>query len=162
MSVTFYPEINSEVSHILVCSCRGWKSPISYTNRSEAYQASISGLQNGCDDPYCGEYLYAEPEVYEPEVQLSNTNAEEVLDYLQISIGGNFEDRCTGSLSAEDMLERVSWALDIAPVSSGLATMRVDNIVYCGRPSDYIQTKLAQLGEVAQWAKANSRNVVWG
>jgi hypothetical protein len=162
MSVTFYPEMNSQVAHVLACSCRAWKSTEIYANRSDAYQASLTGIKSSCIDPYCGEYLYAEPEAYEPEVQLSNINAEELLDYLQISVGGDFEDRCTGSLSAEDMLERVSWALDIAPVSSGLATMRVDNIVYCGRPSDYIQTKLAQVGEVAQWAKANSRDVVWG
>ncbi len=162
MSVAFYPKMDSSVPHVLVCACRAWKSAEVYAHRSDAYQASLAGAKSNCTDPYCGECVYAEPEIYEPEVQLSNVNAEELLDYLQISVGGDFEDRCTGSLSYGDMLERVSWALDIAPAYSGLATMRVDNIIYCGRPSDYIRTKLAQVGEVAQWAKANDRDVVWG
>jgi hypothetical protein len=162
MSVSFYPEMKSGVAHILTCMCREWKSEKVYPNRSEAYKALSSVDRGSCSDPYCGDYIAIEPAIYEPEVQLSNSNADELLDYLQISVGGSFEDRCVGSMPAEDMLARVSWALDIAPVNSGLTTMQVDNIVYCGRPSDYIQSKLAQLGEVAQWAKANSRDVVWG
>jgi hypothetical protein len=161
MSVTFHPEIDSTVPYILECICRGWKSP-AYPNRSAAYQASRAISKGDCGGYYCGDSIYAHPEVFEPEVQLSNVNADELLDYLQISVGGNFEDRCTGSLSADDMLERVSWALEIAPTNSGLTTMTVGNITYCGRPSDYIQSKLTRLREVAEWAKVNSRDVVWG
>lgn len=161
MSVSFYPEMNSSVPHILVCVCRSWKSTNVYPNRMEAYRDSLI-VKGECGDPYCGGYVYAEPAAFEPEVQLSNVNAEELFDYLQVSVGGEFENRCVGRLPAEDMLERVTWALEIVPESSGLITMQIDNIIYGGRPSDYLQSKLAQLGEVAQWAKANSRDVVWG
>lgn len=161
MSVSFCPEMNSFIPHILVCVCRSWKSTNVYSNRMEAYRDSLI-VKGECGDPYCGACVYAEPAAFEPEVQLSNVNAEELFDYLQVSVGGEFENRCVGRLPAEDMLERVTWALEIIPESSGLITMQVNNIIYGGRPSDYLQSKLAQFGEVAQRAKANSRDVVGG
>lgn len=153
--------MNSFIPHILVCVCRSWKSTNVYSNRMEAYRDSLI-VKGECGDPYCGACVYAEPAAFEPEVQLSNVNAEELFDYLQVSVGGEFENRCVGRLPAEDMLERVTWALEIIPESSGLITMQVNNIIYGGRPSDYLQSKLAQFGEVAQRAKANSRDVVGG
>lgn len=157
MSVSFYPEISDSVEVKIVCACGKVEYPGVYINREEAVLAR-SLYKNVCDDPYC-DYLNITEAVAEPEVNLSNVNAEELFQYLGFNMD---EVDFVGSMNAEDFLGRVVLAKGLTPYNTGLATMQVDNVVYCGRPDNYFQVKLDLLEEVARFAIANGRKVVWG
>jgi hypothetical protein len=159
MSVSFYPELKNDAPHIIQCVCGAFRGE-QYANRQTAWEA-MGQIQS---DKACTEcfMLTVEPAVAEPEVNMSNTNASEVLDLLGIGEGEKFSDRCVGSMSATELSERILIAEAFAPEDSGLTTMQIENIVYCGRPSDYIAKKLEGLREVAEWADKFDRQVVWG
>lgn len=159
MSVSFYPSIDTSVAHTVVCACGSWRGE-TFENRSAAADV-LPGTTSGCDDPYCGEYLYVTPAVAEPEVNLSNTNAEELAEYLGFNEDDSFHDVYVGEMTADEVLARVAYALNRVPENTGLTTMRIDNHIYCGRPSDYMQVRLTQLGAVALWSKDNGRTVTW-
>jgi len=61
----------------------------------------------------------------EAEVNLSNLNASGLLDLLGIQVGEAFEERCSGSMSAEDFLGRVLMAQAIMPADEGLPTYKM-------------------------------------
>lgn len=159
MSVSFYPELVNEVPHKITCVC-GEYSGGEYSDRLLALSARESlGVEVTCLECWC---ITVEPVHAEPEVQMSNSNAIDILDALEILVGQDFSDRCVGSMSANELLERASVAEAFAPEDSGLTTMRVDNMVYCGRPATYVTDKLAGIREVAAWAMQHGRSVVWG
>jgi len=150
--------MDSSVPHSLRCVCGEYES-ISFDN----YQAAREVFGGLPQEELCAEcgFVSAEPTVREPEAQMSNANAVDILDALEILANEDFSDRCVGSMKAAEMLERVLIAEAVAPEYSGLTTMQIENVIYCGRPADYIQRKLAQLREVAEWAIENGRDVTW-
>jgi hypothetical protein len=157
MSVSFYPTMDNNVAHVVTCSCRSFRtSP--FTNRTEAVEYRTA-VKSTCTDPYC-DYLTVEPAVAEPEVNMSNSNAFDVL--VTLGFSADFSESCIGEESADEFLGRILIAEAIAPEYSGLTTMQIDNYIYCGREANYIHNKLNQLKEVVAWAKANQRTISWG
>lgn len=154
MSVTFSPTSDLTLPHTVSCHCGVISTHNTY---AEAYDA----LQNttlSCDDPYC--YLSVEPTLAEPEVNLSNYNADELFYTLGI-VGETFSDRCVGSMSPSDMLGRILLAQAVAPVSAEIPTIVEGNMTYGGRIEGYIQEKLASLYNIAIFAETHNREICW-
>jgi hypothetical protein len=108
-----------------------------------------------------------EPVFPEPEVNFANLRAGEVLDLLGIQVGEDFSDRCIGSLPASDFKGRVLMAIALAPKDEGMpayqATLPVwGEVTVAPREAGYYNIRLEYLLEVADFALANGRAVVWG
>ena len=158
MSVSFYPEISDTVPVRITCSCGEANYNGLYTTRQAAVKA-MRTMVSTCTEPYC-EYLKVVEAVPEPEVNFSNANAAELFSYLGFT--EEETEEYVGSMDAEEFLGRVILAKGLIPYGTGLTTMQVENIVYCGRPANYFQVRLDQLEEVARFAIKNKRLVVWG
>ena len=154
------------VSSVIECGCGEWRSAV-FASHAEAYSALEAGsVVSSCGDDYCVAMgsLFVVPEVEEPEVNLANINAEEVLPLLGITLGD--EDFWCGSLPAEDFQGRVLLALALAPEDLG---REAEPTVYLGwlgtrapREAGYVQAKLAGMLEVADLALARGVEVCWG
>jgi hypothetical protein len=107
--------------------------------------------------------LYPADEVAEPEVNLSNLNAAEVFPLLGISLS---DEGWCGSLPAEDFKGRVLVALALAPEDLGRAAEPTVMFGLVGtiaaREAGYVQSRLAKMLEVADYALAGGREVCWG
>lgn len=152
--------MDATVPHVITCICGAWSSGVVYPSYDMA-RMMLKEVKPACADIYC-DYAYALPQVVEPEVQMSNSNAVSLFDVLAIGVGEDFSDRCSGSLPAEDFLGRVLIAQGLNPTDAGSDTIAVGNFVDCGRPEGYIDSKLDSMRQVAEWAVANERNIVWG
>lgn len=162
MSVTFSPAVRLDIPHTLTCMCGEWTQGVQYDSHADAWEMSKS-VTSGCSDEYCDDtYVYPVSIVPEPEVQMSNGNAVTILDVLGIKVGEDFSDRCSGSISVEDMKGRILMAQAINPTDEGSATIAVGNVVDCGRPEGYTDGKLFSLLEVVEFAEANNVDIVWG
>lgn len=185
MSVSFYPEVVSGKS-VVVCGCSAWKSQ-EFTTHGEAYAAMLEGVVvSQCSDEYCLAYgdLFIVSAQESPEVNVSNVNAEEVLNNLGIMVGEDFSERCAGSMAAEDFKGRILVALALLPVDEGMPAYQLTEASEAGtagsalaawglraekgpeffmgaRPAGYAQEVLTRLLEVAEFAEAGSRKVVW-
>lgn len=160
MSVTFSPSMDSSVSYVLACVCGEWSNGVVYPS-FEIANMMRKDMQVSCNDPYCG-YVYVEPAVSEPEVQMSNSNAVVLLDVLGINVGEDFSERCSGSMPANDFLGRVLLAQGLNPTDAGSDTITVGNIVDCGRFEGYTDVKLEAMRGLADWSILNNRDIVWG
>lgn len=104
------------------------------------------------------------PEAEELEINMSSSNAAVVCGALGIDLA---EEGWCGSLPAEDFLGRVLMALAIQPSDEGVPA-RDDTVpgqvrwIECGRRPGYIQERLAQLHELAQWAVAHQAEIDFG
>lgn len=157
MSVSFYPTMDDNVAHIIRCICGSFKTePFATRKEALTYRPAV---KSACTDPYC-EFLSIEPATSEPEVNLSNANAFDLL--ITLGFSSDFSESCVGEEDSDSFLGRILVAEAIAPEYSGLTTMQIDNHIYGGRESRYIHNKLAQLKEVVAWAKANQRTICWG
>lgn len=95
----------------------------------------------------------------EAEVNLSNLNASGLLDLLGVQVGEAFEERCCGSMSAEDFLGRVLMAQAIMPADEGLPVYKMSGseaegvsgptIWSAGRSAGYYDQKLVWSRELA-------------
>ena len=119
----------------------------------------------------------------EEEFNCSNLNASGLLDLLGIQVGEAFEERCCGSMSAEDFLGRVLMAQAIMPADEGLPVYKMTGaeaeghsgllgallggvaqaeaegqagptIWSGGRSAGYFDERLAQVRELAEEVKA--------
>lgn len=160
MSVTFSPAMDTTVPHVVTCICGEWTTGVVYPSYDMA-RMMLKDLKPSCSDLYC-DYAYAVPEVSEPEVQMSNSNAFMLLSLLGLALSEDFSDYCSGSIPAEDFLGRVLLAQGLNPADAGSDTIVVGNMVDCGRPEGYTDAKLDAMREVADWAIANKREIVWG
>jgi hypothetical protein len=162
MSVSFYPSSDNTVAHVINCICRETNLGVVYPDYESAWDAKKnSDLKPNCGDIYC-DYLYVKPQVEEPEVQMSNSNAVDLLDVLGlIEEGADFSDYCVGSMPAQDFLGRVLVAKAVAPESAERLPESQGNIHYGGREAGYVQAKLERMQEMAEWAIANQRKVIW-
>ncbi|MEV1294894.1 hypothetical protein [Pseudonocardia sp. NPDC049635] len=62
------------------------------------------------------------------------------------------------------MLGRVELALALAPPDAGVPMHELNTagtVVHCGRPAGYLQDRLTVLREVALFARAQARAVIW-
>lgn len=98
-----------------------------------------------------------------PCVNVSNANATTLLDLLGIE-----HDPCDlfGDLPADGFLGRVLIAQALAGTAAddegGVPAVRYGNTIECGRRPGYLAERLAELHEVASWAKAHGGVVAWG
>ncbi|MFJ4879885.1 hypothetical protein ACIP93_32425 [Streptomyces sp. NPDC088745] len=90
-------------------------------------------------------------------VNMANANAARVLDVL----GYGYDELC-GDAEAEDFLGRVLVALAVAPADAGRPATVDGNVIDCGRPAGYTQTRLEELRELAEDACARRLRVAWG
>lgn len=97
----------------------------------------------------------------EDEVNLSNSNASDLLDLLGIQVGEEFEDRCAGRITADDLLGRVLVAQALNPADEGLPSYKLDgsegesvSVWSAGRSAGYFDQRLAQVRELAEGIKA--------
>lgn len=101
------------------------------------------------------------PAAEELSVNMSNTNAFRVCQSLGIDLEA--EGWC-GGMPAVDFLGRILVALAIEPVDAGVP-VTVDagpgraTFVDCGRREGYLQERLGQLRELADWAVANQAEI---
>lgn len=108
------------------------------------------------------------------EVNMCNGNAVRVAEALGIDLDA---DGWCGGTSAEDFQGRVVMALALSPVDEGMPSFQLapgDNagifgvvqeggprIIQGARRPGYLQERLGQLHELAQWATANEAEVQW-
>lgn len=103
------------------------------------------------------------PAAEELSVNMSNSNAAVVCAALGIDL-----DKLgwCGSMPAEDFLGRVLVALAVNPSDAGRpATVDAApgraTFVDCGRPEGYVEERLGQLRELADWAVANGAEIAF-
>ena len=109
------------------------------------------------------EVVMSIPAAGELSVNMSSSNAFRVCQ----SLGIDLEDEgWCGGMTAEDFLGRVLVALAIEPVSAGIPSHEVPGpgarMIDCGRPEGYLQDRLGQLRELADWAVANGAEISFG
>ena len=96
-------------------------------------------------------------------INMCNGNAVRVTEALGIDLE---DEGWCGSMSAKDFLGRVVMALALAPVDEGMPSY--DHVgpgarmIEGARRPGYLQERLGQLHELAQWAVANEAEVWYG
>lgn len=165
MSVSFY--INeTEGPHQVVCSCGKTKGTTIYSSFNEAYVALYhegTATKPTCEDDYCAGYgfFHVDPITPGPVLNVSNQNALELLDVLGIKVGQDFEERCSGELDGKDLLGRILIAQAVNPSDAGVPVTVQGALVSCGRPAGYVDARLVELTEVAEYAISNQKPVLW-
>lgn len=170
MSITFEVEMGPVTGFELRCWCGivGFET----TDWREMDKFQLNLRENpvqfeGCTSDDCLIYgparrtLTADPET--PYVNMSQTNAQEILEVLGI----NMEDEgYAGSFSVEDLEGRLLLAGGLAPVSEFRPTFTHKGetgptMIHCAREEGYVQNKLARIADVVAAAKELNRKVVW-
>ncbi|MDX3165838.1 hypothetical protein PV516_18810 [Streptomyces scabiei] len=67
----------------------------------------------------------------------------------------------TGQLPAEDFRARVLTALGLAPEDPGVPSVQLGRTYIGGRPAGYLQRRLGDLYDLADWCAAHGRDVAW-
>lgn len=187
MSVTFRPT-RGPISHYSVeCANCNVTDPTRFATFDEAsaFVATVAmrlATVTGCvaEDGYCEQATFTnEHETVGdvPEVNVANTNAMDVLDALGVDF--RFEPteeererdffglagvELVGTLDAGDFMGRVLTALAVAPASAEIpmhAAVGAPNMIRGYREEGYVQNRLNELHEVAQFAMDHGREVTW-
>lgn len=111
----------------------------------------------------------------DPVVDVSSSNGALLLRALDLAgeLGG--EDvvggACSGTqfpwsgeLVADELIERILLARALRPADSGLPAHALDDtgrFIHCGRRPGYLDQRLAELENLARYAVAGHRHVVW-
>lgn len=168
MSVTFAPEAGPVDHYVATClTCGTTQRFDDHDTVFALARSSYEGAArlDGCTDsgPYeCGDATIAsamEAIGETPSANMANSNARDVLSTLGIPD----EDLC-GGMDPSDFLGRVLTGLALAPESAEIPThaaLGATNLITCGREAGYVQDRLRDLHEVAQFAIAHNRDVVW-
>lgn len=165
MSVTFSPTYQDSLTQIS-CSCGAAVDSTLFASQKEAYKAvfvDYTNLTPVCGDEFCLAYpasLVAFDEV--PELNVSNFNAVNVFDVLGIRVGESFDDRCFGSVTAEDFMGRVLVAAGVQTADAGVPSYQEGNMIHCGRAEGYMERVVAELHTVAEYAIKHNLEVTWG
>lgn len=97
----------------------------------------------------------------ELDVNLSNSNAAMVAATLGISMDPDW----SGEMEARDFQGRVLMALAISPADEGMPAYDVPGsgarMIEAGRRPGYLQERLGQLHQLAQWAVDHGALVWW-
>lgn len=184
MSITFTTAIGPLMGWAVSCACGEGVGPV-VCNYAEAVayltplveDESLRSVLVGCEDgKLCLMYRLSLTtlEATPPEVNMSNNNAADIF----ASLGFISDDPALaaeaaevfhgGSLDAADFLGRVLFALAISPSDEGRPSFEMPRTeggmmaIACGRRVGYIQTRLGELHDLAQWAIANNREVTLG
>ena len=164
MSVSFYPTVQDSLTQIS-CACGAVVAPTLFASRTEAYNAvhvAFTATAPVCGDEDCAQYSASFVEFEEtPMVNVSNTNAMEVLDVLGIMVGDTFNDRCVGSMNAELFLGRVLMASAVQLVDAGVPVTRDGNMFNMGRAEGYLNARVEELRAVAEYSVKNQLEVCW-
>ena len=115
------------------------------------------------------------PEAEELEVNMSNSNAAQVASTLGIDLDA--EGWC-GNMGAEDFLGRILVALALSPADEGMPSFQLapgdsagifgtvreggPTFIQGARRPGYLQERLEQLRELADWALANGAEISFG
>ena len=116
------------------------------------------------------------PEAEELEINMSNSNAVLVCESLGINLE---EEGWCGSLPAQDFLGRVLVALAVSPADEGMPSHDLQpgddagplfgivreggpRIIQGARRPGYLQERLGQLRELADWAVAHDAEIDFG
>jgi hypothetical protein len=167
MSVTFYAEPSKTVGFDVICVCgnkKGLCEPYNVVSEILFTLRATGERLVGCDEDcemfdYFSRAITVGPE--SEELNMANMNARDILEVLAIEA-----DELAGSMNADDFLGRVLIAEAIAPESAEklVETYSLEDgatIVECGRPAGYVQEKLSALREIAEFAVAHKRKVLW-
>jgi len=164
MSVTFYPTIQDSLTQIS-CACGDVVGVTLFASRTEAYNAvhvAFTAAVPVCGDEDCAQYSASFVDFEKtPEVNVSNTNAVEILDVLGIMVGDSFSDRCAGSMNAELFLGRVLMASAVQLVDAGVPVTRDGNMFNMGREEGYLNARVEELRAVAEHSVKNQLEVCW-
>lgn len=184
MSITFAAEPGPIASYQVGCRCTGTeKVTVAVTDHlavSEAYQTAVAVLVEfrdgarpwfaGCIDELCQQELPWIIPVEEtprgeeepsPEVNVSNHNGRELLTALGYLTAGEACDMWSGTDTADGFLGRVLLAEALLPADEGVPAHAAGRVIECGRPAGYMQDRLTELREVAQFAVTYGRSVCW-
>lgn len=163
MSVTFSVE-SPIIGWVSTCACGAVRTTTMY----ETYDAVRVAIDAKIEHPQCqdceeyGDGPYADAVTLfdeAPEVNMSNTNAGTLLRTL-----GLYEEDgdLTGALPGAEFAAKVTEARVLAPQDAGVPAMAYGAIQDCGRRPGYIQDRLNQLQEIANFAWDKGVAVVWG
>lgn len=179
MSTTFYAEMGPIIGHRVYCNCEGVAGETfgDYQDAGDRLVAMREKQErlDCCTDEECliyGPYIQALEESPSPMIDVTSVNARALLDVLGIT-----REECpdlVGGEDAETFLGRVLMAQAVNPADAGVPAREVPkrdaegNVVVrtgawidCGRDPGYIDERLAQLRTLAEFARAENREVVW-
>lgn len=128
----------------------------------DAHGFSVELLATCADADNCASEPPSIGPIYEeepPYVNVSNANAIRLLEVLGLPC--TF-DMLGDSEPADDFLGRVLMALAVNPADPGLPAIEEGNVIDCGRRPGYLEDRLGQLRDVAAWAAAHRKVVMWG
>jgi hypothetical protein len=166
MSVTFAPEYVANQVSVVSCSCGDAVSDVHFPSYDAAYDAFyVTGTVATpvCGDDFCAAYTgKIEFAAETPSVNVSNLNAREILSVLGVTQAEDEEylELC-GSMPAEQFAGSVLLGIAVNPTDAGAPVVDEGNFVECGREAGYIDARLAELREVAEYALARNLQVVW-
>lgn len=171
MSVTFEASMGPVVGSKIDCGCPD-VTPVEFDSYDEAASWLDAWLVSptlfdGCTNDLCLDYApYISPRTLTDEhsgVNISQFNARVVFEALGIDADSAFTDG--GVMEAEDFLGRVMLAQAAAPVSAEIpahASVNNPNFINCGRSEGYVQTRLDDLRDLAEFAVEHHRTVQFG
>ncbi|MFE7485137.1 hypothetical protein [Streptomyces sp. NPDC057552] len=185
MSVTFTADWRPATQFAVTCGCeRATALAVPHDTYEAASVEALSAgpVHNalpGCAMPeICPEYPLHVHDVdpggeFAPEVNLSERNASLLTDLLGFTApettGAPRPPRLddgpagdAGQLPAVDFLGRVLVALALAPEDEGLDGYWDGRHHLGDRRAGYLQLRLAELRDLAQWCVDRGRNVAWG
>ena len=165
MSITFAPVVPNAMVRV-GCPCGSKVNGTIFETQQGAYRAVYVDKSMpipACGDEYCAASLGASFVEVEPApyVNVSNMNAVALFDVLGWMVGSSFEDRCCGLMSSFDFMGRVLTADALSLVDAGVPATQDGIMVECGRAEGYVNARLVELREVAEYALANGFNVAW-
>ena len=168
MSITFTPEIGP-IDHYVV-ECLNCGATQDFSDGDAAYDitrfsdigAAVLDTCTNTGTFECGEGAIShavDSLGMLPSVNMANLNAGDVLDALGID-----RDDISGSMPARDFLGRILMALAAAPESAPIPAHTMGgstNFIRCERAPGYVQDRLRDLHEVAEFAIAHDRPITW-
>lgn len=153
MSITFSTEPKSEILDFTI-SCWAFTDRITIPTKQEADNYVLTHNSNCAECSAYGGALIEENNQVK-DVQLSNSNAMYLLGVL------GMESEYCGQISAKELFDRITVA-NLCNNFESTPTTQVGNVIQVGRTSEYLDTKLNGLSQLAQWAKDNQALINWG
>ena len=101
--------------------------------------------------------------VEHPSAPVVNVNVSNAVRLLGV-LGYPAEDALGGEVSAGEFLGRVLLALAVEPDDAGMPGCEAPDhgrFIECGRLPGYLQDRLRDLHELAEWCQERSSTVTW-
>lgn len=156
MSITFRPNLPyvDFKSHNVVCyQCESLFGVFdSYWTAGEAAMESYHC--ESCNDPEASAMLEFNEQAF-PEMNVSNTNARRIIEALGMEF-----DYC-GSIGAEGLMVIALIKLALDKKNKPVASVQEGNMITCGTPEGYLESRFESLIEIAQYAINHDVEVIW-